>query len=678
MIFTLRGRIKGWLLSSRSSPVWLGFCLAVALLSLVSFSIALAQPLSNRIANYTIDVHLNPQSHSINATEILDWHNTSNQSIDNLYFHLYPNAFKSKNTTYMSEERSSSEHGGEISSSDLGWIDILRLVDLRTNEDLTGRVRYVQPDDGNPHDSTVMVVQLSRPVASGDSVGVSIDFHEQLPEAFSRSGWAPGREFYFVAQWFPKIGVFQNGAWNCHQFHAFTEFFADFGVYDVKINVPVHYMVGATGEKVGESMKPDGSITYHYVADDVHDFAWTASPDFLTIARTFKCAGLPETKVILLLQPEHRSQANRYFAAIDTAMKYFGLWYGPYPYPVLTVVDPPRTADVGGMEYPTLITAGTEDYTLRNFLSPEVVTIHEFGHQYWYGMVANNEFENAWLDEGLNSFATGKVLEKAYGPNTSVFRIGDVYPVYLYPLVLECGVPVAAIIGKVWIHEPYNRLPLYLQYAKTDAILEFGYEALDHGAYRTIAYNKPELVLSTLEGVVGRKVMRQIMRTYFEEYRFKHPTSADFQQVCEQVTGENLGWFFNQFIYGTGTVDFAVKSIDYYKETDLSSGASTYVTKVVVLRNGEVRIPVDLRLSLDNDGAVDTVWNGQSRWQSFTFRTNAPPEYAVLDPSNKIPMDSDYSNNSLMIHSFLLPVVKWVAKVFNYFQNMLLNIGLLA
>ncbi len=672
MIFPLGGKNGGWNPPCRLSHGLLVCSFTVAVIIFISVLPASSQPVGDRIANYIIDVRLDPKSRAIDAREILNWHNTSNQSTSQLYFHLYPNAFKSSKTTFMREG------GRSIPGASRGWMELQKCVDLRTNDDFTASIRYVQPDDGNGHDSTVMMVRLAKPVAPRDSVSISIDFHERLPEAISRSGWAPGREFYFVSQWFPKVGVLQNGAWNCHQFHAFTNFFADFGIYDVNINVPSNYTVGATGEQVGDSTNSDGTTTYHYIAHDVHDFAWTASPDFLKLTRTFKYAGLPETRIILLLQPEHRSQEERYFAAIDTAIRYFGLRYGPYPYPVITVVDPPRTAHVGGMEYPTLITSGTNDYPLKDVLLPEMVTIHEFGHQYWYGMVANDEFEEPWLDEGLNSYSAGKVLEKAYGPNTSVFRIGDVYPVYLFPLASVLGIPVAAIVGKVRIHEPYNRLPLYLRYARTDAISTYGYKAFDRGSYRVIAYNKPELVLLTLEGLLGPDLMKKVMRTYFEEFKFRHPTAADFEKVCEQVSGKDLGWFFSQFIDGTGTVDFAIKAIDYYKETDLGSGASTYVTNVTVIRNGEVRMPVDLRLSLADGSVADTVWDGQSRWQSFNFRTNAAPEFAVLDPWNKIPIDANYANNSLRIHAYLAPVIKWAARILNYFQNMLLNVGVLA
>lgn len=650
-------------------PLFLAAVLLSAECSLAG--VAFSQIPATRIADYTIDVELNPQDHTLDGSEILTWNNTSAEIIDTLYFHMYPNAYKSNRTTYMQES------GRTISSKARGWIDLLAMTDMRTGEDLMSRSLYVQPDDDNPFDSTVLMVQLTKPVAPRDSIKLKIRFHEQLPEGFARSGWAPGRQFYFVAQWFPKIGVFEGGKWNCHQFHAFTEFFSDFGTYDVSISVPLQYIVGATGVRVGEEMTPNGTMIYHYVADSVHDFAWAASPDFVYRREIFKYPGLPQTQVILLLQPEHAWQEDRYFAAIDTAIKYFGLRYGPYPYPVLTVVDPPRTVGVGGMEYPTLITAGTHDYTLKHFLSPEIVTIHEFGHQYWYGMVASNEFEEAWLDEGLNSYSTGKILEKAYGPNTSVYLIAGVYPIYLYPIWEIAGFPVAALIGRVWIHEPYNRLPLYLQYARTDAISQFGYKAYDRGAYRTIAYNKPELVLSTLEGVLGAQTMGKVLRTYFQEFKFKHPTAQDFEKVCEEVSGKKLNWFFDQFIRGTGVVDFAVKSISYYEETDLNSGASTFVTKVVVLRNGEVKMPVDLKLSLDDGSSVDTVWNGQNRWQAFEFRTSSAPGYAQLDPFHKIPIDINYANNSMTVSEQLTPVLKWVVRVLTYFQHVLLNTGVI-
>ncbi len=653
----------------------------LALLVSASVSAAPSKMSPDRVADYSIDVRLNTHSHSLDAREVLVWYNTTAHQADSLYFHLYPNGFRSGNTSFMTEA------GRSIAADARGWIEVLKLTDMRSNDNLTDQIEYARPDDGNLHDSTVMVVQLGSPVRPGDSITVSIDFHENLPEAVFGVGWAPGREFYFMAGWFPQLGVYRDGKWTCHQLHPGGGPFADFGTYDVRINLPMRYVIGATGVKTGESMKPNGTITYRYVAAGVDGFAWTASPDFVTETDTFSCPGLPDTKVILLLQPEHRGQGQVYFDAVDSALKYFGLWYGPYPYPVLTVVDPSRPARVGsdeaGDEYlsgsgcPMLIRAGTSVYRLKHQLLPEIAITNGLALQYWSGIVAVDGTDDAWLASGLSAYSAGKVLEHLYGPEASVFKIGGVYPVYMYPFAAYHGVPVAAITGKVWMPEPYSRLPLYLHYAKSDAISAKSFRSLHDDRYGAIARDKSDLVLRTLEGVVGGAVMQKIIGTYFEEYRFGHPDVADFENVCKEVSGQKLGWFFEQFVYGTEVVDFAVSSIGYYKETDLSTGTSSYVTKVIVVRNGGVKMPVDLRLSLSDGSAVDTVWDGQSRWQRFTFHSSAPPDYAVLDPFNKIPMDLQYANNSLRVHAILAPVVKWAGRIVSYFQNMLLNVGMI-
>ena len=203
-----------------------------------------------------------------------------------------------------------------------------------------------------------MEVPLARPVAPGETVNVQITWSSRVPRTFARTG-AIG-DFYFVGQWFPKIGVLEDTGWNTHQFHSGTEFFADFGTYDVRLTVPKGWVVGATGVERERRDEPDGATTTHrYVQDDVHDFAWTTSPHFLDQHATFADAGLPPVDVRLLLQPEHAGQADRHFAAARATLKNYGQWFGPYPYGHLTIVDPAWQSDASGMEYATLITAGT-------------------------------------------------------------------------------------------------------------------------------------------------------------------------------------------------------------------------------------------------------------------------------------------------------------------------------
>ncbi|MFL6280049.1 MAG: M1 family metallopeptidase, partial [Vicinamibacterales bacterium] len=355
-----------------------------------------AAPRSPRNASYAITARLDPASRTISGDEILTWQNTSNVAAATLRFHLYYNAWRNSASTWMRERRFSSRaRAGTPERSDWGWIEVtnIRLIGVDGSAgDLTNQVRFVAPDDGNSADRTVAEVPLSRAVRPGETVNVQIAWSAHVPRTFARTG-AIGN-FFFIAQWFPKIGVLENSGWNCHQFHASTEFFADFGTYDVRLTVPRGWIVGATGVQRDRRDEADGTTTHHYVQEDVHDFAWTTSPDYLERHAAFEHPSLPRVDLRLLIQPEHAAQADRHFEAARAALKYYGEWFGPYPYGHLTIIDPAWQSAADGMEYPTLITAGTRWLMPSDTEDPEDVTVHEAGHQFWYGIVATNEFEN--------------------------------------------------------------------------------------------------------------------------------------------------------------------------------------------------------------------------------------------------------------------------------------------
>ena len=178
-------------------------------------------------------------------------------------------------------------------------------MSLADGTDLLPGLRYVAPDDGNPHDRTVAEVPLPRAAAPGETVHVAIDFRSRLPRVSNRTGYKG--DFFFVAQWFPKLGVLEETGWNCHQFDARSEFFADFGNYDVSIDVPEEYRgkVGATGVRAEERNAPGNRVLYRFRQDSVHDFAWTADPDYRVHRDVFREPGFPDVELILLLQPEH-------------------------------------------------------------------------------------------------------------------------------------------------------------------------------------------------------------------------------------------------------------------------------------------------------------------------------------------------------------------------------------
>ncbi len=319
------------------------------------------------LANYNLSARLNPSDKSVSGHELLVWTNDSPDTVPELQFHLYMNAFKNTRTTFM-RESGGQLRGDRLQKDSWGYIDVTRMR-IAGGADLTQSIQFIAPDDGNADDQSVIRVPLPQPVGPGQQIQLEIDFHTKFPHVYARTGYHG--DFFLGGQWFPKIGVWEKAglryaktsAWNCHQFHANTEFYADYGAYSVDLTVPSNFVVGATGVQKNAVTNSDGTTTYSFIQEHVHDFAWTAQPTYRRFVRTFDAdrevsakeltditrmlgishaeARLSNVEMILLLQPEHAYQADRHFRAISNAIKWFGLWYGAYPHQTITVVDPP-------------------------------------------------------------------------------------------------------------------------------------------------------------------------------------------------------------------------------------------------------------------------------------------------------------------------------------------------
>ena len=311
-------------------------------------------------------------------------------------------------------------------------------------------------------------------------------------------------------------------------------------------------------------------------------------------------------------------------------MERFDKWYGPYPYKTLTVVDPEPGSQAFGMEYPTFITGGTTWWVPEGLHAGSEETIeHEFGHQYWYGMVATNEFEDAWMDEGINEYTQVKVMDSIFGPSTSVLNLWGI----------TAG------------EREETRL-FYMGAADLDPIAKNGWQYADSNSYAAITYGKTAVVLLTLESVIGEDTMRRAMHTYFLRYRFTHPTKEDFLKTIEEVSGKDLRWYFNQAIYGTQVLDYEVMKlssvpVDWYKE-DLKEkkGETEYVYNVWIHRKADFIMPIDVEIKFDNGDKVREHWDGQERWVRYTYQKKAKIESIEVDPDHKIKFDRNNFNNS--------------------------------
>jgi len=644
------------------------FILLIILLltfNILSSQIINREPLSARLTGYTIDVNLDHVTKTVRGTVNAFWVNNSGDVVPDIQMHMYMNAFKSSRTTFNRETGGSP---GKKSSA-AGWIEIHSLTDLN-GIDLTPGMQYISPDDGNPWDSTVLEVVLPKPALPGDTVFVTADFETKLPSKIRRTGY--NGDFFFVAQWFPKFGVYEpagmryatSGGWNCHQFHANSEFYSNHSVYEISITLPDEYVVGSGGMLVSETNIGEGKKTLVYRAEDIVDFAWTAWPGYAVFNTSWE-----HVDITLLIPHDRTKQVERQFTAVKHALEYLAENVGPYPWPYLTFVDPPaRGAGAGGMEYTTLFTS-TSSYRMPEWLHmPEMVTIHEFGHAYFMGILASNEFEEPWLDEGVNSFWEARIVDHYYGKNSGLMD---------HPLLKIADASMSRIS---YISSPGKQLVNNSEYSWDYPL----------GTYGMMSYHKAANWLFTLMGIIGEETMNEIFREYYRKWAFRHPSGKDFTDVVNEVVtrihgekfGPDMNWFFDQTLYGTGISDYKVAGFrnfimpdststrrnDNPLDTILSDTDPVYNSIVYIERKGEVMLPVEILVHFNNGEEIMEWWDGKSRHKALEFTGKKKIEWVKIDPEFKIRMDINYINNSMTVEPDRVPVRRIMNKFIAFMQ----------
>ena len=439
--------------------------------------------------------------------------------------------------------------------------------------------------------------------------------------------------------------MYDRGHWDTEPWHANSEFFADFGNYNLALTVPDGYVTGASGVRESQTANDDGSVTVKYRAERVTDVAWTAWPAFLVFQRQVQAAG-QQTQLEVLLPPGEANNAERHIAAAAAALDNYGTWYGAYPWPKLTVVVPPPGAGgAGGMEYPTLVTTGTngadglETFGLdRGFHNLEVVTVHEIGHQWFPMQVQTNEAREAWLDEGFADYLTTRVLGRLYGDDRSYADLPGVQIGYAELMRSQMGLPGTA------------REPL--------ATPSWQFETMT--AYASTVYGKGSMALLSLQGLFGDARFTKALHDYADSWRWRHPTSADLQAALAASTGQSLDWFFQGFVFGTQIVDYRV------------AGVSPATASVE--RAGEVAFPVSVRLFFADGTSLTQGWDGQSERVELDGGGKAIVGVAV-DPDEWIALEVDRFDNAVQLSPPPAPSLTLADRWLDFAQLLLQLLG---
>ena len=639
-----------------------------------------AATLSDRVVSYSIDATLDPDKHTVTGKQTLTWRNRSAQPVCSIYVHLYLNAFEGPGSTFMTEKRASaSGFRSNVATRD-GEYGYIRL-DRVAQGGAAAKWTFVQPDNGPKTDRSVVRIDLPQPVAPGASTTLNIDFFDQLPRVVARTGYYGS--FHLIGQWFPKIGVLElpgeRGAtaprWNAHEFHLHSEFYADYGSYDVRLTVPKGYTVGATGQETGAPVERGGKVTHHYVQHDVHDFAWTADNRYAKpLVRTWNGPRGP-VEVRVLYTPEYTSNAEPVAQATIDSLAYFSRTLGPYPYKTATAVVPPYgAAEAGGMEYPTFFTADSTSEVAAGSLGRfalDFVTVHEFGHGYFYGILGSNEFEEPMLDEGMNEYWDQRMMtERNQVLNLTSAWLG----------ALGVGTQI----------RPFDmeRLSAMLP-DPADSLGENSWSRMSSASYGTV-YSRTATAMRQIEMLVGTPALERAMKLYYERWKFRHPSLADLRDTLAEGTGraDIVIPAFDAYVYGTGKTDDRITSMSstevlplpgYHpqngKQVLLDSkavdkriadqraawkkahpnskpGTGPFPFHTVILvRRDTVKPPQVLRVTFADGSHRDLAVTSQASWQRFVLDTPVKAVSAQLDPDNRIRMDANKLNDSYRIES---------------------------
>lgn len=532
--------------------------------------------------DFNITVKLNDKEHMLNAFIDINYRNNSADTLHFIYFHLWPNAYKNNETALAKQFLNVNNTKFQFAKlSERGYIDSLHFkVDNKT-----AKVEQTNHID-------VVKVLLPKPLLSGENTQITTPFRVKIPGDFSRLGH--DGQSYQISQWYPKPAVYDQYGWHQMPYLDQGEFFSEFGKFTVTIQLPKNYRVASTGvlkskaEKVWvdsiANLTPDStmhdyvpsskeykSITYEQ--DSIHDFAWFANKNYQITKSKVKLPSGKTVETYGFYLPESYWNWKKSAHYIDSAVYYYSCWVGEYPYASASAVQGALSAG-GGMEYPmvTVISTGNSDFELD-----QVIT-HEVGHNWFYGILASNERIYPWIDEGFNTFIESRYIEKRYPETTIASMIGvdfisDMFSLHQMPYG-RLNYYASIILGSMGKQVPINTPSAQMN-------------SLNYGLN---SYMRTGQLLRYLMDYLGEEMMDKCMNAYFEKYKFKHVYPQDMIAVFEEVSGEDLDWFFIDLFNTNKQIDAKLVSAK---------------SKEVKVKNiGSAKIPLGITNSVDKKSTI--------------------------------------------------------------------------
>ncbi|MDX9750822.1 MAG: M1 family metallopeptidase [Flavobacteriales bacterium] len=528
-------------------------------LALLAGGEMLAQAYWQQRVDHAIDVRLDDTAHTLHGHAAFTYHNHAPVTLDTIWVHLWANAYRDRTSALCRQLTDNGDLDLYFARpEERGHTDSL---DFHTMETVAPGEQRRRGHAWGPHPvhADIAWIKLDKPLRPGETITIATPFRVKVPDGkFSRLGHTG--QAYAITQWYPKPAVYDKDGWHFMPYLSNGEFYNEFGEYDVSITLPANYVVGATGLLQNESERAwmdslaalplpastsnafppsaTGMKTLRFVQDRVHDFAWFADKRFIVRKGELKLRSIFNTVTTwALFTPANAAAWDRVaIDAINESVRLYSEWAGEYRYEACTAVDGTISAG-GGMEYPMITVIGN----MGSDLALDQVIAHEVGHNWFQGMLASNERDHPWLDEGLNSFHELRYMRERY-PGASMVT----------------GVPgLRNMLAHVADPHHFQYEAMYRMNARRnlDQALNGRSEAFTQMNYGAMVYGKSALVLDQLHAMVGSQRMDRAMRAYFEEWQYRHPGPDDFRRVMERELAMDLGWLFDELVATDHKVD---------------------------------------------------------------------------------------------------------------------------
>ena len=452
-----------------------------------------------KLNHYYIEAELNYENKTYKAKQNIVYVNNTDKILGELYFHIYPNAFKTLETAPIlfsgASETSISYKGG--------YMDIKGI--FTDNRQLKYKIKG--------EENTILHIKLDKPLMKGEKVDIYMEYEVVLPTTKDRFGY--GDRVINCGNWYPIACVYDENGWNLDSYYKLGDpFYSDVANYNVKINTDKDVIIGSSGNILSETIEGNGR-TYEIEGKLIRDFAWVASKDF-KIAENY----VDRTRIKLYYLDKKDSMIKHSLQIGGDSLKTFNKLFGKYPYGTYSIV---MTEFPSGMEYPGIVFVGEEYFRNSLIDALEQIIVHETAHQWWYGLIGNDQIDEAWLDEALATYSEVIYYKEKYGVEK-----GKEYFIQNIKIGYEFGKDY--LIGDNIVNKPLK-------------------EFTGWDDYGILVYTKGAMFINEIQEIYGEDVLYEILKTYFKRYKFYNATTEDFIRVCEDITKSDFTDLVNKWLY---------------------------------------------------------------------------------------------------------------------------------